>query len=325
MQSRCYTARLVATVHLETCAMPSTPAFRTNQLDESPRTGARLIYWALQPVLLLSVLTAFYFNQDEPAMYLVCLVFVQLVLGVVEYQYPARDMWIQPAKEKTGLITIAVLVGVTGTVVSGWYHDVLAPPLSELRQHLHLDIWPHHWPVLAQVFLAFFAGEFIWYWMHRAEHRWPLIWKVSAHGAHHAFKKLNAINSGANHPLELLWIVLPQIIVELLFGVGNAILGSLILLVTQASIAHCNLRLNTIGIGLFFTTNAYHIRHHSADLVESNTNYGCAAILWDRIFGTFVDSGIRDAGIGPIEPTTLEKLLMPIREPVGSVIAPGIK
>jgi len=305
--------------------MSTPPVFRTNHLDGLPRLGTRLIFWTLQPVLLLSVLTAFYFNQDEPAMYLACLVFVQLVLGVVEYQYPARDTWIQPAKEKTGLITIAVLVSVAGTAVSDWYHDVLALPLSELRQDLHLDIWPHDWPVLTQVLLAFFTGELIWYWMHRAEHRWPLIWKVSAHGAHHAFKKLNAINFGANHPLELLWIVLPQIIVELLFGVGNAILGSLILLVTQTSIAHSNLRLNTTGIGLLFTANAYHIRHHSADLMESNTNYGCAAILWDRIFGTFVDSGIREAGMGSIEPTTLEKLLIPIREPAGSVIAPGLK
>ena len=287
--------------------------------------GTRLIYWTLQPVLLVSVLTAFYFNQDEPAMYLACLIFVQLVLGVVEYQYPARDTWLQPTQEKAGLITIAVLMGFVGTLLSGWYHDVLAPPLNEIRQVLHLDIWPHPWPLMAQVFLAFGASEFIWYWMHRAEHRWPLIWKVSAHGAHHAFKKLNAINSGANHPLEMLWIVLPSIIVELVFGVGNAMLGSLILLVTQTSIAHSNLRLNTMGVGLFFTANAYHIRHHSADLLESNTNYGCAAIFWDRIFGTFVDSGVRDAGIGPMEPTTLEKLLIPIREPSGSVIAPEFR
>ena len=305
--------------------MSSTPAFRTNHLHSSAHLGTRLIYWALQPLLLLSVLIAFYFNQATPAMYLVCLVLVQLLLGTLEYQYPARDTWIQPIKEKAGLITIAVLMGFVGTVVSGWCHDILAPPLSEVRSDLHLDIWPHHWPIIAQLFLAFFASELIWYWMHRAEHRWPLVWKVSAHGAHHAFKKLNAINSGANHPLEMLWIVLPSIIVELVFGVGNAMLGSLMLLVTQTSIAHSNLRLNTTGIGLFFTANAYHIRHHSADLVESNTNYGCAAILWDRIFGTFVDSGVRDAGIGPREPTTLEKLLIPIREPIGSVIAPGLR
>ena len=82
------------------------------------------------------------------------------------------------------------------------------------------------------------------------------------------------------------------------------------------------LRLNSNVIGWLFTTNAWHIRHHSADLAESNTNYGCAAIVWDRVFGTFGDSAVVEAGVGPREPTTLEKLLMPLREPEGSVIAP---
>ena len=30
-----------------------------------------------------------------------------------------------------------------------------------------------------------------------------------------------------------------------------------------------------------------HQLHHSCDFAESNTNYGCGVILWDRIFGTF--------------------------------------
>jgi sterol desaturase/sphingolipid hydroxylase (fatty acid hydroxylase superfamily) len=75
-------------------------------------------------------------------------------------------------------------------------------------------------------------------------------------------------------------------------------------------------------IGFLFTTNAWHIRHHSANRAESNANYGCAAIVWDRVFGTFGDSGIREAGIGAREPSTMEKLLMPVREPYGSAIAP---
>ena len=66
-----------------------------------------------------------------------------------------------------------------------------------------LDIWPHSWPLIAQVFLVFFSSELIWYWIHRAEHRWHFVWRVSGHGAHHSFKKLNALNFGLNHPLEL--------------------------------------------------------------------------------------------------------------------------
>ena len=37
-------------------------------------------------------------------------------------------------------------------------------------------------------------------------------------------------------------------------------------------------------------------------LEESNTNYGCAALLWGPVFGTFSASPTAEAGIGPPEP-----------------------
>ncbi len=58
-------------------------------------------------------------------------------------------------------------------------------------------------------------------------------------------------------------------------------------------------------------------------MAESNTNYGCSAIVWDRLFGTFADSRTAEAGIGPTEPTLWQKFLMPVREPLDSKIAPG--
>ena len=117
-------------------------------------------------------------------------------------------------------------------------------------------------------------------------------------------------------------LVLPSALVELFFGVGMAAAGAAVLAVSQASIAHSNLRLNSKGIGWLFTTNTYHIRHHSAVLEESNTNYGCSAIVWDRVFGTFEDGAIAEAGIGPTEPSLWEKFLMPLKEPQDSAIAP---
>jgi len=57
-------------------------------------------------------------------------------------------------------------------------------------------------------------------------------------------------------------------------------------------------------------------------LDESNTNYGCAAILWDRMFGTFADAPTRETGTGPTEPSLWGKFLMPIKEPADTQIAP---
>ena len=65
----------------------------------------------------------------------------------------------------------------------------------------------------------------------------------------------------------------------------------------QAELVHSNINLSAKGIGLFFTTNRYHLRHHSIVLEESNTNYGCATIFWDRVFGSYVDGDTIECGV----------------------------
>jgi sterol desaturase/sphingolipid hydroxylase (fatty acid hydroxylase superfamily) len=268
------------------------------------------------------VLAAWIADPENPALFGLTLLGVHLLLGAFEYRIPARPHWRHPATEKLVVLGIAVVSFMVGGAADGLYVTYLTAPLDALRAALALDLWPHHWPLVPQALLVFFMSEFVWYWIHRAEHRWAPVWRLSGHGAHHAFKKLNAINAAANHPIELFLIVLPAIFVDLLFGVGVAAYGAALLTLVQTAVVHSNLRLNSSVIGWLFTTNAWHIRHHSADLAESNTNYGCAAIVWDRVFGTFGDSAVVEAGVGPREPTTLEKLLMPLREPEGSVIAP---
>lgn len=284
---------------------------------------ARVVFWSLQPLLLISVMVAWVVNPTNPELFGLTFLIVHLLLGVLEYKIPARPAWRHSSTEKCIVLAIAIVSFLSAEFAGRVYDTYLTAPLTELRATLSLDFWPHHWPLVTQVLMVFFASEFLWYWIHRAEHRWSLVWRLSGHGAHHAFKKLNAINAGANHPIELFFLILPSVLIDLAFGVGVATYGSILLVLVQTAIVHSNLRLNAQVIGFLLTTNAWHIRHHSAELSESNTNYGCAAIVWDRVFGTFGDSAVIEAGIGPREPSTLEKLLMPIREPRGSVIAPS--
>lgn len=283
----------------------------------------QLIYFGLQPLLMTFAIGSFVAAPDSAWLFLVVLLIVQVVLGTAEHILPARPEWRIGAAEKTRNALLVYVLLIASILVAEFYDARLREPLEVLRVSLDLDFWPHHWPLVAQILLVFFASEFIWYWLHRAEHRWSILWRISGHGAHHAFKRLGALNFGLNHPLEYFLIVLPSALIELTFGVGIAAAGAAFLGVTQASIAHANLELNTRGIGLLFTTNRYHIRHHSAVLEESNTNYGCAAIVWDRLFGTFADSRIVEAGTGPTEPSLWEKFLMPIREPKDTQIAPN--
>ena len=287
------------------------------------RPISSIIHYALQPFLLFAALSCWYFNQQSLIAYPLIVLGVQLVLGFIEYQLPARPDWLLPAKQKIGLILLVIAIFIySGSIAAPFYAITLDPMLSDIRSLLGIDVWPHHWPMIGQVILAFFLSELIWYWFHRAEHRWSLVWRLSGHGAHHSFKNLSALNFGANHPLEYFVLLVPSAIVELLFGAGAAIGGAAILLVTQASIVHSNIPTNSKGIGWLLTTNRYHIHHHSLVIEESNTNYGCAVILWDRLFGTFSDNNTIETGIGPSEPSMWNKLLIPLKEPSDSQISP---
>ena len=282
----------------------------------------RFLFFALQPVLLVGAYLLWSADPANPGTYLGLIILLQVILGVVEYWRPARPHWRQGSGEKVRNVLIWAVTVIATVFIVAAYEAFLTEPLTQLRQTLHADIWPHGWPLLVQVLMVFFLSEFIWYWIHRAEHRWYPMWRVTGHGAHHAFKKLGAINFGTNHPLEMFWLLLPSALIELFFGVGLAAAGAAVLTGVQASIAHTNVRMNSQVIGWLFTTNDYHIRHHSIVLEESNSNYGCAAIVWDRLFGTFADSAVAEAGTGPTEPSTWQKFLMPLREPAGTDIAP---
>ena len=52
-------------------------------------------------------------------------------------------------------------------------------------------------------------------------------------------------------------------------------------------LCHANLPLRPGLFGWFFNTPEWHQLHHSLNYDESNTNYGCTLIIWDRIFGTY--------------------------------------
>ena len=300
------------------------PSPEVSPSDFRPATGwfSTTVKFALQPLMLVAVLWYCLLHPGELSAFFVCIGLLHLVVGMLETVIPARPGWRPTAPLRLQQIALVVLLVLAAGVVSQFYSSVLAQPLQQVRVTLGLDIWPHHWPALTQVFMVFFASEFIWYWVHRAEHQFTAIWRLSGHGAHHSFKQLSALNFGLNHPLELFFIALPAALIELTFGVGSPALTAAILGSALASLAHSNLDLNTRVIGWLFTTNRFHIHHHSMVLFESNTNFGCAAIVWDRLFGTFADAPTNEAGTGASEPTLWQKLIMPVREPADTAVAP---
>ena len=58
-------------------------------------------------------------------------------------------------------------------------------------------VWPHHLPVWFQVVLMLLIADFGRYWLHRAFHKFGLMWRV-----HHSPRRLYWLNVGRFHPIE---------------------------------------------------------------------------------------------------------------------------
>ncbi len=270
------------------------------------------VYWALQPVLIgISLYLAHSRASLDSHTLFIIVAFCLIIL--LELLIPARPEWRKSVRENLALFGFVFVAATAYVAIEMLYEMSIFKWMADLSTAWQLEIWPSQWPIIAQVLLIFSAFKLVNYWYHRASHRWGWLWKFSGHSAHHAFKKLSGLNAVANHPVEAFFLILPRAIVGFLLG-GEVVGAAFVSLTTVTAIlAHSNLNLNSAIVGWFFTTNRYHIHHHSQVISESNTNYGCVCIVWDRLFGTFADANTQDTGIGNKQPSYKALYLMPFK------------
>ncbi len=270
------------------------------------------IYWGLQPLALVTAYCAAagllpMLNEYS------ALLLIFIGLSLAEEIWPARRDWKQTWRERLAVVAMFIL---SAAAIVLWqellYPLLLDGPFAGVRQ-VAAPFWPSSLPMPVQALLAFILLQFFAYWLHRFQHNVGLLWRATGHGVHHTYTRLNAINWNSNHPLEAVFLVAPPAILTLIFGIGEAATIAVTIALANAACAHLNVRVNEKFIGLIFTSNIHHVHHHSAVMRESNTNFGCASIFWDRVFGTFERADTTRLGDFPVEPTFREKLSLPMR------------
>jgi sterol desaturase/sphingolipid hydroxylase (fatty acid hydroxylase superfamily) len=280
---------------------------------------ARAVAAIGHPLIVGGALSLWWTLGADDSATLVTLATTVLVSMMLEQLVPAVPAWRLGPAATLRLAGLYLLTLIVSSVLIVGYGAVLPEALAGFRSSIGTAVWPTGWPVLAQALLLYFASDFIYYWIHRAIHRWPLLWRVSGHGFHHGFQNLHALNAGTNHPFELVTIALPLVLLAALFGApGEAVAAAGVLLLSNSALAHANVRMHTPLFSFFFTASDHHRRHHSVVFEESNTNYACNAILWDRLFGTYSRGPVLQTGIGPSQPALWRMFLLPFREPVGA-------
>lgn len=154
------------------------------------------------------------------------------------------------------------------------------------------------WVILAYTLSLFLVNDFTRYWLHRAMHEIPLLWKF--HRVHHSAEVLNPLTFYRVHPIE-------NILFGLRYALGAGFVTGVFLYLFDASIgvleiagvnaitflfgvAGSNLRHSHIPLryGVFekvIISPFLHQLHHAKK--SMNTNYGSVLSIWDRMFKTY--------------------------------------
>jgi sterol desaturase/sphingolipid hydroxylase (fatty acid hydroxylase superfamily) len=129
--------------------------------------------------------------------------------------------------------------------------------------------------------------DFILYWIHRAQHRYELMWRT--HAWHHTIEQLYWFSdSGRASSIAAL---------QPAAGRGPMLLFRLSPLETGAAYAiglfvqfweHTNLRFTLGPLRRWIMTPPYHRIHHAA-FAHRGKNLAPIFPVWDRMFGTYVD------------------------------------
>lgn len=131
----------------------------------------------------------------------------------------------------------------------------------------------------------FVARDFIYYWVHRAEHRVRILW--ASHMVHHSPETIGFTTAVRVPWMEALYKPWLGVWVPL---VGFHPLAAVALDVTAATIAqlyHTERVRHLPIIDRVFVTPSAHRVHHGSNPEYIDKNFGATFIVWDHCFGTF--------------------------------------
>ncbi len=172
-------------------------------------------------------------------------------------------------------------------------------------------------PLLVQVVALMAVTDLAQYWVHRAFHRIPLLWRF--HRIHHSVETMDWLAGSRLHIVDVLVTRSLSLVPMVVLGFSNtAINAYLPILALQAVFIHCNLRFEFSPLQKIIATPKFHHWHHTSDPDTLDRNFAVSLPLWDLVFGTYHNPvGRWPEGYGlagkPIRGGYLTHLLAPFR------------
>ena len=218
------------------------------------------------------------------ASYGVALVGVGLI-ALHEVMLPYRRDWRPPAEDvRTDALFLIVVQVALPYLLAITLVIALAGALKAGGRTVDI-FWPHNLPVVAQVAIMLLAADFMRYWLHRAFHRYPLMWRL--HAVHHSPPQLYTINVGRFHPIEKSVQYAADTLPFAILAVSQEVLAAyFVFYALNGFFQHSNCRVYLGPLNYLVAGPELHRWHHSRRAREMNSNFGNNLIVWDTLFRT---------------------------------------
>jgi sterol desaturase/sphingolipid hydroxylase (fatty acid hydroxylase superfamily) len=142
------------------------------------------------------------------------------------------------------------------------------------------------WPFVVQFVAILFLTDLVQYWIHRACHRVPVLWRF--HRIHHSADVMDWLAGSRLHLVDVAVTRGLTYVPIWVLGFAQAPLIAYVAFVSvQATFIHANVRLRFGPLRWVLATPQFHHWHHGAELEAVDKNFAVHLPLLDRLFGTF--------------------------------------
>lgn len=145
-------------------------------------------------------------------------------------------------------------------------------------------------PVWVQVPACLLIADLTQYWVHRAFHTFPVLWRF--HAIHHSAKAMDWLAGARLHFVDVVVTRGLTYVPIYVLGFSQTTLAVYVVIVAaQATFLHANVRWEFPLIRWFVATPCYHHWHHAAEREAIDKNFSVHTPLWDWVFGTYYMPG----------------------------------
>ena len=157
------------------------------------------------------------------------------------------------------------------------------------------------WPFVAQLALFVVTHDFYIYWFHRAQHRFPLLWRL--HEAHHSAREVDWIAGSRSHALEIVINQTIEVAPMVLLGASaDVMLCKGAISIVWGMWIHANIDVHTGWLQHIINGPEVHRWHHAIDYAPPGRNFATKFALWDTLFGTIDRRPGKPSGYGLADP-----------------------